>query len=140
MRILSPVLIASAAGLLGACATPQQPYVGLGQDALSPSSGRVGVVMTTLPKVDTRFPGADCLLCIATANAANSTLSSHIQSLSHEDLPKLKDEVATLIRKKGVEATVIGEELKLDALPDAATKGPNLALKDHSVLKAKYNV
>jgi hypothetical protein len=140
MRIASAVLAAATVALLSGCATPQQPAVGLGQETLSPKSGRIGVVMTALPKVDTRFPGADCLLCMAAANATNSTLTSHTQTLSHEDLPKLKDEMATLIRKKGVDVMVIGEELKLDALPEVPTKGPNIATKDHSALRAKYNV
>ena len=140
MRFSATLAAVVSAVLIGGCATPQQQAIMLGPDALGANSGRVGVVMTTLPKVDTRFPGADCLLCMAAANTANSTLTSYVQTLSHEDLPKLKDEIAESIRKKGVNATVISDELKVDALPDFAAKGVNIAVKDHSALKAKYNV
>jgi len=140
MKFRVVISVVSAAVLVGGCATPQQQAIMLGQDTLGANAGRVGVAMTPLPKVDTRFPGADCLLCMAAANAANSSLTSHVQTLSPEDLPRLKEEIANSIRKKGVDATVIAEELRVDALPDASAKGPNIAAKDHSALKAKYNV
>ncbi|MBE0620149.1 MAG: hypothetical protein IH605_06120 [Burkholderiales bacterium] len=96
--------------------------------------------MTALPKIDTHLRGADCLLCMAVAAGMNSTLTTYTQTLPYEDLPKLKNKVAELIRKKGTNATVIAEDLKIDALTDFDPKGLNIAKKDFSSLKGKYNI
>jgi hypothetical protein len=37
--------------------------VALSPAALNATDMRIGVAMSALPKVDTTFPGADCLLC-----------------------------------------------------------------------------
>ena len=63
-RMIWPLL--AAVQLLGCASSPQLP-VSFTDNALS---GRVGVVMTALPKVDTSFPGASCLLCLAAAVSA----------------------------------------------------------------------
>lgn len=129
-----------AASFLTGCATaPQQP-VALGTAALSPQGVRVGVAMAPLPKVDTDFPGAGCLLCLAAASMANSGLTAHAKSLPHEDLPRLGDMVAELVRRKGGTAQVIPDPLKVDDLPNFAAQGPNIARKDFSALRARYNI
>lgn len=122
------------------CAAPRQHFVELDKSAVNGKAGKVGVAMTPLPKPDTRFPGADCLLCIATASLLNSSLTSHTQKLPPEGLPELKDMIADLIRKNGGEAVVITDEMKIDALPDFEKKGPNIARKDFSGLKQKYGI
>jgi hypothetical protein len=137
MRIHLAVVLLSA--VLVGCATPQMP-VQLNKDSLGSKSGRVGVAMTALPKVDTELPGAGCLLCLAAASVANSSLTTHARTLPHEDLPNLKNELANVLRKKGVDAMVVAEELKLDALPDAGAKGANVARKDFSALQQKYKI
>lgn len=124
----------------GCATTPPQAPIELSDTTLSATKGRVGVAMAPLPKVDTQFPGAGCLLCLATASMANSSLTTHIQTLPYEDLPKLKAELADLLRKKGTDAMVIPDEIKIDALPDYKTDGPNMARKDFSALKQKYKI
>lgn len=126
--------------LLSGCVAPPQAPVQMAPDAFDTKAGRIGVVMTPLPKPDTQFPGAGCLLCLAAANAAHTTLTGYTQTLSTAELGTLKKEVADLIRKKGGNVTVINEDLVLDQLPDASAKGANLALKDHTVLKKRYDV
>ncbi|HKX43442.1 MAG TPA: hypothetical protein VJO99_19945 [Burkholderiaceae bacterium] len=126
--------------LLGGCATPIQPPVPLQASSVSAKNSRVGVAMTPLPKVDTYLPGASCLLCLAAASVANSSLTAYAKTLPYEDLSTLKDTVAELIRKRGGEAVVISEAIKLDALPDSSAKGPNLARKDFSSLAKKYSI
>jgi hypothetical protein len=126
--------------LVVGCAGPRQSFVELNKSAVNGKSGKVGVAMTPLPKPDTRFPGANCLLCLATASLMNSSLTTHTQKLPLEGLPELKGKMAELIRQNGGEAMVIADELKLDALPDFASKGPNIALKDFSGLKQKYTI
>ncbi|NTV10506.1 MAG: hypothetical protein HGA47_06990 [Zoogloea sp.] len=96
--------------------------------------------MTALPKPDTQFPGAGCLMCLAAASIANSSLTAHVKTLSHEDLPQLKSEVASLLRNRGADVVVIDEELKLDTLSDYGSKGPNIAPKNFSPLQQKYRV
>jgi len=136
----SILLLTGVAVLVVGCAAPIQSIVELNKSALNAKSGKVGVVMTPLRKADTRFPGADCLLCMATASILNTSLTSYTQKLPPEGLPELKGTLAELIRKNGGEVVVITDELKLDELPDFASKGPNIALKDFSGLKKKYAI
>lgn len=138
MRIAAAGL-ALAIGLLSGCATPPQPPVGFNAAAVTPTT-RVGVAMTALPKVDTSFPGAGCLLCLATASVANSALTTHANTLPHEDLPKLKALLAEQLRKKGNQVSVIAEPLKIDDLPKASAQGANLAVKDFGSLQKKHDI
>lgn len=140
MKRIAGLALASAGLLLGGCAvTPQLP-VPLAAETVASKTERIGVAMTTLPKVDTHLPGAGCLLCMAAAAVANSSLTDHTVKLPYEDLPNLKKDVAQLIRKKGGNAIVIEEPLVLDKLPDFSAKGPNVALKDFTGLKQRYSI
>jgi len=123
------------------CATvaPKEP-IPLANNALDPKSGRIGVGMTAVPKVDTAFPGAGCLLCLATASAANSDLTKHCESLTHEDLPTLKKTMADRIHKKGSEVILIPDTIDIDALPDFTTDKPNVSPKDFSQYRTKYQI
>lgn len=134
------VSLISVVMLAVGCAAPRQPFVALEKSAVNGEAGRIGVAMTPLRKPDTRFPGADCLLCMATASLLNASLTSHTQKLPPEGLPELKEGIADLIRKNGGDAVVIVDEIKVDDLPDFETKGPNVARKDFSGLKRKYAV
>lgn len=139
----SPIALAFVVILaLAGCSTPPQRSVEFNASTLSaPQGNRIGVAMTALPKVDTHLPGADCLLCMAAASMANSSLTAHVRTLPYEDLPKLKDDVAALLRKKGAQqVTVIAEDVNVDALPAAGAKGPNIAVKDFSSLQKKYGI
>lgn len=132
-------LLAGVIALSGCAGTPQQ-NVDLAPDFLSAQSGRLGIVMSSMPKVDTFFPGADCLLCMAAASLANTTLTSYTQTLPTEDLTKLKNEAADLIRKKGVDVMLIDENLKIESLPTWNTEALNVSKKDFTSLKKKYGV
>ncbi len=133
-------LAALAALALVACATPPQAPIALQKTTVALKSTRIGIAMTTLPIVDTYLPGAGCLLCIAAASVANSSLTTYAKTLTPEDLPQLKQSLAQLIRQRGAEPVVIEEALKTDALPDAATKGPNVPRKDYSGLAKRYGI
>lgn len=134
----APVLIAAALILAG-CATPQRP-LSLSKSTLVSKTHRVGVAMTPLPKVDMQLPGASCLLCIAAATMANSSLIDYTRTLPHEDLPKLKDNLAELLRKKGSNVIVISDDLDISKLSDYSGKGTDIAEKDFSPLKQKYGI
>jgi hypothetical protein len=126
--------------LTGCASTPPQNPIDLTGSSIDAKAGRVGVVMTPLPKVDTQFPGAGCLLCLATASLANSALTAHTQTLPYEDLPKLRSEVAEALRKKGTDAIVVADDIKVDGLSEYGKPGPNIARKDFSPLKQKYKI
>jgi hypothetical protein len=140
MKIRIGITLAAAAFFLAGCASTPQKQVALEANSIASDAGRIGVAMTAIPALDTYLPGAGCLLCYAAASAANSTLTSHVKTLSAEDLPKLKDEIAQLLQKKGVDVTVIDEPIDLKALPDSSATGTNMAKKDFSDFGKKHNV
>ncbi len=71
---------------------------------------------------------------------ANSKLTTYSHSLPEEDLPKLKGDVVELLRKKGVDAIAINEDINVAKLPDAKTKGNDIAKKDFSSFRSKYHI
>lgn len=131
------VLAATAIFVVGCATTPQQA-INFAPSAVD--SGKVGVAMTSLPTIETHTPGADCLLCLAAASLANSSLKAHAKTLPYEDLPKLKNDLAELLRKKGASVVVIDENIKLDALKDAKNEGQNIPKKDFTPLAEKYGI
>lgn len=140
MNLRSAFALTLVVLLSAACATVRQETVPLESKSIGLNSGRIGVAMAPLPKVDTEFPGAGCLLCIAAASMANSALTEHSHSLSYEDLPDLKSEVGKLLRNGGANIVVIDEPMKIDELPDFGTKAQNIARKDFSQLRQKYGI
>jgi len=139
-KVLGILLIATAT-LLGGCAAPPQAPIAFPKASVGAESGRIGIAMTTLPKLDTEVPGASCLLCLAVAIQSNATLTNYAQSLGYEDLSKLKGEVATLLRKSGATVTVIDESVNITGLPDfSASTTPNIAPKDFSTFKQKHQI
>jgi hypothetical protein len=132
--------MAAVALLLGGCASAPQMPLQLNTAEVVKKDTRIGVAMSTLPKVDTEFPGAGCLLCLATASVANNALTTHIRTLPYEDLPKLKEDVAALLRRKGSQVTVLAEDFNLDALPSFNGTGPNVAKKDFTALRDRYKL
>jgi hypothetical protein len=103
--------------------------------------GRVGVLMTTLPKVDTEFPGAGCLLCLAVANGAHSALSKQVQGFSTAELKPLPADLVALLKKQGLDAVLIDEPVTLADLPDLGASDPvNKSRKSFAALKQKHQL
>lgn len=125
--------------LLLGCASPQLP-VSLNKSSFDEPTTKVAVVMNRLPKVDTQFPGAGCLLCLGVASMANSSLTTHTQTLPHESLLTLKKQIAETLVKKGVVAQVIDEDFNESELPSFKGSGPNLASKDFSKFSSTVKV
>ena len=125
--------------LLVGCATKPQLPVPLASRTFAAPSNRIGVVMTKLPVVDTQFPGAGCLLCMAAASVANNELTTYTKTLPLEDLVQVNRMVSDVLKKKGATVTMI-DTLDLAALPDSSNKEPNFARKDFSALKARHNI
>lgn len=126
--------------MLTGCASKPQLPVQLKEGALKPNAGVVGVAMTAVPKVDTQFPGAGCLLCMAAASAMNSSLTDHVRTLPPEDVASLKERAAGLIQAKGAKSVVISTTLQIDALPDFSGTEPNAARKDFRALRDKLQI
>ena len=141
-RLLVAALALSA--LLAGCAGPVQTPVNLAADYFSASkarAGKVGVVMSDLPKPDTQFPGAFCLLCMAVANGAHSALSKEVQAFSTAELQPLPADLAALLKKQGLDVVLINEPLKVADLPDLGASDPvNKARKNYASLKAKHGI
>jgi hypothetical protein len=131
--------LAISSFLIGCVTTPQAP-IALSGDAIARHDGRVGVVMSALPNVDTSFPGADCLLCLGVASAANSALTSHTHTLGTDEVRSYKANLIDALRKKGFDVTDIPGPLDLGKLPSAHEKAPGHATKDFTSLKARFGV
>src|ERR1700704_3065270 len=140
MKIRFALALVAVALLLGGCASQRQSQLPLSRDLLASKSSKLGVAMTMLPKADTQFPGAACLLCFAAASIANSSLTAHMQTLTPEDLPKLKDEVAKALRAGGWRVGGCAEPLELKNLAAFRSNQPNFAAKDFSSFKGKYGI
>lgn len=141
MNIRTIMGLAACVALLAGCATRPPSPLAYKQEVLTATPTKVGVAMTAIPKIDTSFPGAACLLCYAAASVANSSLTTYTHTLSYEDLPKLKDQVAEVLSKKGIATVIIKEDLDVASLPDGSGPvGPNMARKNFTSLKDKYGV
>ena len=139
MNIRLSALLVSALIFLAGCATAPQLPLPVAPQAFAAPSNSYGVVVAKLPVVDTSFPGAGCLLCLAAASIANSELTAHAKTLPSEDLATLNIQVADILRKKGAKVTMI-DTFDISALPDSSKAAPNFARKDFTGLKAKYKV
>ena len=130
--------------VLAGCAGPVQQPINLAADHFSAGkgrSGRIGVVLAELPKPDTSFPGAGCLLCLAVANGAHAALSKEVQSFSTAELKPLPADLVALLKKQGLDAVVVDETVKLADLPDlGASDSTNKSRKNFAALKAKHKL
>ncbi|HEV8689245.1 MAG TPA: hypothetical protein VGQ91_03030, partial [Ideonella sp.] len=107
---------------------------------LNGASGKVGVLMSPVPAADTHLPGAGCLLCLAAASMANSSLTAHTKTLSGKDLESFQGDVTQALRRKGVDVVAITDPVKIADLPKGSSTAPNAARTDFSSLKAKYQI
>jgi hypothetical protein len=140
MRKLLAATLALSILFLGGCAGTPQNVVPLDEAVATFKSGKVGIAMLDIPKPDTQFPGASCLLCLAAASIANSSLTDYVRTLQQDDLPKLKEELATILRNKGSTVVELPSSFSLASLPDSSNKEPNTAKKDFASLSAKYGI
>lgn len=135
-RWLAAMLLVALTG----CAVAPQAPVGLNKTAIGPSSGRIGITMSKIPEPGVELPGAGCLLCLAFAAVANSSLSSHVKTLGTEDLPQWKEAAAAQVRAAGGQAVVLAEPLDPDALPSFTSTSPSAARKDYRALAQRHGI
>jgi len=137
MSIRTALLGVIVAASLAACQTVPQGPVALAHDKLGAQSGRIGVAMSE-PKVDLYLPGAGCLLCMAAATMANSSLNTYSHTLKDDELVQVKGEIVELLRKKGVDASVVDGPLAINDLP-SLKGGPNTSPRDFSSFAKRYD-
>lgn len=139
---MSRVLFLFVIVSLTACVSPPQTPVLLDEASLSNESHqkKVGVMMTSMPKPNVYLPGADCLLCLAIAEAAHSGLSKHVNTLTPDDFTLVKSDLVREIEEKGVEVIVIEQPIIIGDLPKNKSKEPNMANRDFSSLKEQYGI
>ncbi len=144
IRRASALLALLAAAFLAGCAAPPQLPVNLTADFFTPAKakpGRVGVLLAALPKPDTAFPGAGCLLCIGVANANHTQLNREVQTFSTQELNPLAAELVALLKQRGMDAVLISDTVKLADLPDLGASDPaNKSRKNFAALKGKHNI
>jgi hypothetical protein len=140
MRVRFASLWLVLVALLAGCASPPQPPVGLAGDYFSTRTSRIGVAVSEIPKPDTVFPGADCLLCLAAASIANNAMTGAVQTWSTNDLKSLKAELVAMLAARGQTAVPLDDNLKLADLPDRQGAEPGFARKDFSALAKRAQV
>jgi len=138
-RFAVRLAIAMAVLLLSACATTPQAPVNLADETFKQGGTKIGVVMTSVPKSDFSYPGAACLLCMAAASMANSSLIDHTRTLPNDDLKGLKKEISDLLTNKKMQAKVIDEPLVLKDLPSFPKK-IDFAPKDFAAFASRYDI
>jgi hypothetical protein len=138
--MLRVFIAVTAVAAMSGCATVVQKPIEMAPAVLSANAGRVGVAVAALPKVDTTFPGAGCLLCLAVASAANSALTDHTRTLPYEDLPELKKQIAAAVSAKGATPVVIEGDFKIADLPAFSGAAEGFAQRDFRPLAAKHSI
>ncbi|SEL11167.1 hypothetical protein SAMN05216359_105231 [Roseateles sp. YR242] len=123
---------------LTGCATKPQLPVALKAETLAPQA-RVGVALTAIPTADTYLPGAGCLLCLAAASVANSSLTTHTKSLSADDLGAVKAQVVESLKKKGVQVVAIDGVFDPTKFPELPRE-VNLSNRDYRRLQEQYKI
>ena len=134
-------LILVVAALMTACAgVPRQPTLTLSPDFYSNKDGVVGIYMNKLPAPDTHLVGASCLLCYAAASAANSSLTSHITSLSAEDLDGMSGAIEAKLKDKGIKTRFINTAIEFEVMEDFADHKTGFSHKDLKPLRESLGV
>lgn len=123
----------------GCAVTPQGP-VEISSDFFQSDELSVGVVMTEMPKLNVHLPGAGCLLCIGVAEAANSDLSKHVDTLNADDLANLKEEVSEKLNMASVKNVVLETPINVRKLPKNSSKEVNAAKKSFTKLGEGQNL
>ncbi|WP_226664087.1 hypothetical protein [Microbulbifer aggregans] len=140
MKLKLMGLLALGVVLLSGCAgTPQMPVTPDSMFWQQPSK-RIGVAVSDVPNPNVYLPGASCLLCLAAAEVANSSLSKHTETLSTEDAQALKAELQKLLEAKNVEVVEVTEPLAVNKLPKFKSEVPNTAKRNFAAYKDRYNI
>ncbi len=137
MNIVLKSLFLLTALLSVGCASVQKPIAV--EDGLYTKANKVVVVMEPIPDPTTHFPGADCLLCMATAEGLHMTLGDHAETLDGAEFKLSKSELAGHLKEKGVDAIVLDDPLVVKDLPKIKAEGENAVPRDFSEVASPHD-
>lgn len=140
-RIKAMILVIIATVVLAGCGVTPPPVTSLKSNFFSAQSiakTRVGVHLI-VARADTHLVGAGCLLCIAAASAANSSLTKHIRTLSADDLKDIDDKIVAELVEKGMQIKLIERMPSFENLAKFSNDH-NYAKKDYRVFKEQFDI
>ena len=124
--------LVAIAVLTGCATTPPQSSVAFSSSEIV-DGDTVGIYIDELPATGMNYPGAACLLCLATAAAANSGLSGYSKTLSNEELgDDFAKEIYKQFESDGIKSTVLQGEMDLSKLKKASYENDRQARKDYT--------
>lgn len=133
LGLLGIVFLSGCAGIPQAPVEPDQTF-------WQQPGKRVGLIVSEVPEPNVYLPGASCLLCLAAAEVANSSLSKHTETLSIDDIKILNSDVSELLQSKDIDVVEITQGFNLRKLPKHKSETPNSAKRDFSSFAEKYNI
>lgn len=116
MSVIKVIALSVLALLAIGCTPAPIKPVALDQGFYEQNTKEVGVYLDTLPNVNTFFPGAGCLLCIAAAEVANSGVTEHVKSLSVEDIESIAVDVETALKSRGLKPVIVTSPIDWNTL------------------------
>ncbi|MEM6817678.1 MAG: hypothetical protein AAF578_02710 [Pseudomonadota bacterium] len=138
-RIRALVAVGIVCLLTGCVAPPQEP-IALDSRGLLVENARVGLKFQIGDEASLQMPGADCLLCLAAAAAANGALSDHAKTLDLADLASLESELINTLQSQGVNAVLIDDETEISKLPKFKGAEENSAERDYREFASKNEI
>lgn len=133
------ILIVLFTIFLTGCKSTPQPAVRLKPELLNENT-RIGIYVNEIGSATTSIQGADCLLCYGVAVAANSSLTSHLESLPMSDIESAKQVVYDGYKSKTSHVEFVN--LSKDKLSTLKKFRGELgfAKKDYRSLKSELNI
>jgi len=138
MRILRLALALAMLMVVAACASPKRLPVALSPKAVDATAGRIGLMLVLPEKPDTYFPGASCLLCLATANLMHSSLNAYTATLSKAEVLEIKTSLMDVLKDKKLEVIELPDASNLEAFSNL--NEPQKSPRDFSALKSRFQI
>lgn len=139
MKYLKIIFLSAISLAIISCAQHPQELIALSPKFATEINGKIGVKVI-IPKPNTHLVGAGCLLCIAVAEAANSSLTKYTKTLDYTDLKESDQIILESLERKGAEVKIIAEPFSIKKLKKFKTKELNYAKKNHTPLKQKFDI
>jgi hypothetical protein len=128
--------------LFAGCASNPMLPLPLADGFYNQNTAKVGLYFDELPKTNTTFPGAGCLLCLAAAAAANSSLTGYVKTLPQTEIASIPQEVMEILTANNVSAIAIDTPINFKKLKKVKAKnaGAYFAPQDMRPLKQQLNI
>ena len=138
MKLFS-LLFAGIFIISGCSSLPAQTKVSADKNVWQ-SPQKIGVYVNNVPKITTSFPGAGCLLCLAAASLANTSLTKQVETYQAKQLSQTKENIVAALKAKGAEVVVLDSLIKESAMKKVSSpKNPHIP-KNYSIYKEQKNI